>query len=282
MKVKRLTVWATGAVAVGVAVYVLSTPALDVAGPPVLREAGKPQAGHTSHTDGLQWMAAVPHSDAKVQDEQRPFAEVIAALIATRNPADAHTAYGIIEGCEMNRDSALLKLDPVPPMILSYKKRCDSITEVMRRSRFDYLRTAAYAGVPGVGSDWFRQGPPGGMDALQTRPNDPAVIEWKQQALSLLMRDGERGDFNALQDLMNGYKKGTPLFDADPSRALAYATAYQQVVDAMDLGMPVRNQPTDADLAALAANLSPEQVAWAKARADAILAARRKLLAAGG
>ena len=114
------------------------------------------------------------------------------------------------------------------------------------------------------------------MDALRTRPNDPSVIEWKQQARALVIRDGDQGDFNALQDLMIGYAGTTPIFDADPSRELAYAIAYKDVVDLLQLGLPIANQPTDAELKALAAKLSPEQVAWAKAKAGAIVAARRK------
>jgi hypothetical protein len=146
----------------------------------------------------------------------------------------------------------------------------------MRRSKYAYLRTAAYAGSPGAGSDWLRHGPSGDVEALRTRPDDPSVIEWKQQARALVIRDGDQGDFNALQDLMNGYAGKTPIFDADPSRELAYAIAYKDVVDLLQLGTAVPNQPTDAELAALAAKLSPEQVTWAKAKAAAIVAARRK------
>ena len=101
-------------------------------------------------------------------------------------------------------------------------------------------------------------------------------MEWKQQASALVIRDGDQGDFNALQDLMNGYGGKSPIFDADPSRQLAYAMAYKDVVDLLQLGMPITNQPTDAELATLAANLTPEQVNWAKAKAAAIVAARRK------
>lgn len=220
----------------------------------------------------MQWMGAVPASAAGVQEDSRPLVEVIAALTATRNPADALKAYRIIEGCEALRPMS--ELSPMPPALLSHSKRCASITDVMRRSRYDYLRMAAYAGAPGVGSDWLHQGPSGDPEALRTRPNDQSVIEWKQQATALVVRDGDQGDLNALQDLMNGYAGKTPIFDADPSRALAYAIAYKEVVDLLQVGMPIPNQPTDTELTALAAKLSPEQVAWAKAKAHAIVVAR--------
>lgn len=258
---------------IGVAVYYLSTPTYVATPPPVLAESSKPKTGQ-ARTNGLQWMGELPAFAADKQEDPRPLAEVIAALAATRTPADALRAYQIIEACEAHRH--WFELDPMPPVLLPHKKRCAAITDVMRRSRYDYLRTAAYAGTPGVGSAWLRHGPSGDVEALRTRPNDPSVIEWKQQAIALVIRDGDHGDFNALQDLINGYAGRTPFFDADPSRELAYAIAYKEVVDLLELGTPVQNQPTDAELAALAANLSPEQVAWAKAKAGAILAARGK------
>ena len=257
-----------------VAVFYMSTPAYISAPPPVLADSSQPKAGRQTRADGLQWMGMVPASVADKKEDSRPFAEEIAALTATRNPADALQVFQIIDGCESFRP--VFEIDPTPPEFLLRKKRCASITDVMRRSRFDYLRTAAYAGSPGAGSDWLRHGPSGDMDALRTRPNDPSVIEWKQQARALVIRDGDQGDFNALQDLMIGYAGTTPIFDADPSRELAYAIAYKDVVDLLQLGLPIANQPTDAELKALAAKLSPEQVAWAKAKAGAIVAARRK------
>jgi hypothetical protein len=266
-----------GGLSVGViwfAVYYLSTPAYVASPPPVLADSSKPKVGLQTRTDGLQWMGVVSASAADKQEDARPLADVIAALTATRNPADALKVYQIIDGCESLRP--VFEIEPMPPVFLPQKKRCASITDVMRRSRYDYLRTAAYAGLPGAGSDWLRHGPSGGMDALRTRPDDPSVIEWKQQARALVIRDGDQGDINALQDLIAGYAGKTPIFDADPSQELAYAIAYKDVVDLLQLGMQISNQPTDAELKALAAKLSPEQVAWAKAKAEAIIAARGK------
>lgn len=269
--------WVLGGLTVGAicaAVYYLSLPDVLAAQPSVVTAAGKPQSARPVPADGLQWMGAVPQAAATMQDDPRPFVDVVNALVATRNPADALRAYGIVQGCELNREG-MFKLESTPPILVSYKTRCASIPDVMRRSRFDYLRTAAYAGVPGVGSDWFRHGLAGGMETLKTRPNDPSVIEWKAQAIALVIRDGDQGDFDALQDLMQGYAGKSPAFDADPSRELAYAMAYKEVVDLLKLEM-IPNRPTDEELNALAARLSPEQLAWAKAKADAILSARRK------
>jgi len=263
---------------IGGAVYYLSTPTQVAAPAPLYAERAMPKPRLQSRTDRLQWMGEVPATATDRQEDPRPLANVINALIATRNPSDALKAYEIIEGCESRRTlfEHLSELNPVPPHLLAKKMQCDSITDVIRRSRYDYLSTAAYAGVPGAGSAWLRHGPSGDPEALRSRPNDPLVIEWKQQASALVIRDGDQGDFNALQDLMNGYGGKSPIFNADPSRELAYAMAYKDVVDLLQLGMPITNQPTDAELATLAANLTPEQVSWAKAKAAAIVAARRK------
>lgn len=242
--------------------------------PPAVRiESGTLQAAGQNHHAGSEWFGALPASQAEERPDAPPLGERIAALTATRDPADALKAYQIIEGCEAERP--VFDLDPMPAVFMRRKKQCATITEAMRRSRYDYLRAAAYAGAPGVGSAWARYGPSGDPEALRARPNDPSIIEWKRQATALVVRDADRGDFNALQDLMVGYAGKGTMFDADPSRALAYAWAYKDVVDLLELG-PLQNQPTDAELQALAAKLSPEQVAWAKAKAAEIVAARRK------
>jgi hypothetical protein len=233
----------------------------------------KPGAVRQTRSEGLQWFGVLPRSPADKQVEPRAFGEEVAELIASRKPADALKAYGIIEGCEELRP--VFEMNPTTAAFLPHKKQCATITDAMRRSKYDYLRVAAYAGTPGVGSAWLRYGPSGDIDALRTRPNDPSVVEWKQQATALVIRDGDKGDFNALQDLMNGYAGKTPVFDADPSRALAYAIAYKELVDLLQLG-PIQNQPTDAELDVLAAKLSPEQIAWAKGSAAAIVGARVK------
>jgi hypothetical protein len=236
-----------------------------------------PMADRTSRHPGLQWLGGLPSDAADKREAPRSLADDIAALTATRQPADALTAYQMIDGCEALRP--VFDIDPMPDVLLARKKQCATITDAMRRAQYDYLREAAFAGVPGVGSAWIRYGPSGDRDALRTKPDDPSVIEWKRQAMALVVRDGDQGDFNALQDLMNGYEGKGLVFDADPTRALAYAMAYKEVVDLLHLG-PVQNQPTDAELGAMADRLSPDQVAWARAKAAAIVAARRKRAAA--
>lgn len=240
-------------------------------------EAKTPEAGRQTRHEGLQWFGVLPTTAAGKPEGPRAFGDVVAELISSRKPADALTAFGMIEGCEGLRP--VFELNPMPAAFLPRKKQCATITDAMRRSKYDYLRVAAYAGTPGVGSAWLGYGPSGDIEALRTKPNDPAVVAWKQQATALVIRDGDNGDINALQDLMNGYAGKTPFFDADPSRALAYAVAYKDVVGLLKLDYGMQNLPTDADIEALAAKLSPEQVGWAKSFAASIVAATAKKLA---
>lgn len=259
-------------------VFVLNRPHVPAhSGAPARIDAHHPAADRTARRPDLQWLGGLPSGAADKPDAPRSLAEDIAALTATRQPADALTAYQMIDGCEALRP--VFDIDPMPAELLTRKQQCAAITDAMRRAQYDYLRAAAFAGVPGVGSAWIRYGPSGDKDALRTKRDDPSVIEWKRQAMALVIRDGDEGDFNALQDLMNGYAGKGLVFDADPTRALAYATAYKEVVDLMQVG-PIQNQPTDAELGAMAAKLSPDQVAWAQAKAAAIVAARRKRAAA--
>jgi hypothetical protein len=275
MTVKKVILLLSGlsAICILVAVHRSNLPKYAYPLPPAHVDSNKSGLDRkTRHTD-LEWFGALPAIAADKEEAPRPFGEVIAALTATRNPADALKAYQMIEGCEALRP--VFAIDPMPDAFLPRKKQCATITDVMRRARYDYLRAAAYAGTPGAGSDWFRYGPSGDMEALRSRPNDPSVIEWKRQAMALVVRDGDQGDFNALQDLMHGYAGKDLIFADDPKQELAYALAYKDVVDLLQAG-GVLNQPAPAELQALAAKLSPEQVAWAKAKAAAIVAARAK------
>ena len=217
-------------------------------------------------------MGGLPETSYAHEDQQRPFAEVIAILTATRRPEDAYKVYQILDGCDAFR--AQFDAESTALTLLPLKKRCASITDVMRRSKNDYLVTATSAGVPGTAVAWLERGPLGAPQMLREKPDDPLVKEWKNQASAMLIRDGEQGYIDALSRLMQGYSKSNPLFNVDPGKALAYATAYKMILDDLKLDLPDR--PTEQDLNALAANLSVEQVAWAKARAAAIVSARRK------
>jgi len=270
---RKLLISALSVILILVVVYFSCTAQKVVMTSPARVELSKPSAVRQTHTDGLQWFSVLPSSRVNHEEGGRTLGEEVTELTATRNPADALTAYGIIEGCEAL--SRIFEINPTPAAFLPQKVQCASITGVMFRSKYDYLRVAAYAGSPGVGSAWLNYGPSGDVEALNTKPNDPLVLEWKQQATALVIRDGNKGDFNALQDLMNGYAGKTPFFNADPSLELAYSIAYKDVVDQLQLE-GVQNQPTDADIDALTAKLSPEQVAWAKDLAVAIVAARAK------
>ncbi|MBD8529447.1 MULTISPECIES: hypothetical protein [unclassified Massilia] len=200
MELTRQKIFVLGGVLAGaiwVAVHYASTPAHVLASLPAPADSSNTTSSRQSSADGMQWMGAVPVSAADKQEDVRPFAEVIAALTATRSPTDALKAYQIIEGCEAVLGTVGLSHIPA---VSSQRKRCASITDVMRRSKYDYLRTAAYAGAPGAGSAWLHHGPSGDVEALRTRPDEPSVIEWKGQARALVIRDGDQGDLSALSD----------------------------------------------------------------------------------
>jgi hypothetical protein len=122
-------------------------------------EPSKQDAGRQARTDGLQWLGTPPNSPPGKQETSRTSGDEVTELLASRKPADALTAYGIIDGCESLRP--VFAIDPTPAELLPRKKQCASITDAMRRSRYDYLRVAAYAETPGAGSAWLRYGPGG-------------------------------------------------------------------------------------------------------------------------
>ena len=59
---------------------------------------------------------------------------------------------------------------------------CGPMTERERQARLDYLAIALEAGVRGAAEAFLEAGPFGDPSALQTRPDDPLVKEWKATA----------------------------------------------------------------------------------------------------
>ena len=160
----------------------------------------------------------------------------IERLLATHDPADALRAYWLIADCA---------------------RLCGPMTERERQARLDYLAIALEAGVPGAATAFVDAGPFGDPSALQTRPGDPLVVEWKATARAQLARAADSGtDFGALNVWATDNQIGSDITGKNQAVAYPYllARVYAQDSDMMS---------------ALAAGLSPEQ------RAAGLAAARR-------
>lgn len=164
-------------------------------------------------------------------------------LVATRDPEKLYLAYGLLAGCvEFNRDHDRMIYDEglrgksaednfgYRHMTEQEKAReiksCGAMTERERQSRLEYLAAAARAGVPGSAISFLREGPFGDPSALQTRPNDPLVQEWKTLAKAQLTAEADAGkDLAAVNYIATEYAAGSLTFEQNGRLAYRYFLA---------------------------------------------------------
>lgn len=112
----------------------------------------------------------------------------------------------------------------------------------------ELIERAAAARVPGAAHEFMAAGPNGEIDALEARPEDPMVIEWKSKALEQLRASATAGDVEALETLANEYESGF-LVDTSRELALRYRVAFIEARQLQSGRMPSRgSQEALADL----------------------------------
>jgi hypothetical protein len=233
--------------------------------------------------------AVRPQSMPALPDEP-PLNVQVDRLLATHDPKDAYRAYWLVADCatfNQNHDRVIFdqeelkhwKRDSLPGFrtMTDDEKRhdaklCSGMTERERQSRLDYLATAARAGVPGAAINFATEGPFGDPSALQTRPGDPLVQEWKATALAQLTRAAESdADLGAIRYLAGAYAIGSELTERNPLLSYRYFVASSLIDE--DLIGPGPMSRTLAEqregMASTVQNFSPEQ------RAAELAAARR-------
>lgn len=226
------------------------------------------------------WFSAVggPPAGAAGSGAPEPLAQQVDALIATGKPEDAFKAHNLIGDCITFQRLGVIPFFHFPEqreMSEAEKQAeagmCASLTEQLKRSRIDYLTLAAKAGVQGASSRFLMEGPFGDPSALETRPDDPLVLQWKQQALEQLNREAAQGDLTSLNTLWTSHMTGTPAVPKDARLAYTYNAAMERIfrMQAPDAnGGPYSSQL----FAFLKDGLTPEQIAAADAEASRIAA----------
>lgn len=205
-----------------------------------------------------------------------PLAQQVDTLAASGTPEDKYRAYNLIDDCMTFQRLGTLPFLHFPDtrdMSSAEKaaeaKVCASLTELHRRARIDYLAAAARAGVMGADTAFMVAGPFGDRDALNTRPDDPLVIEWKQQALEQLTRQAMKGDLGSLNTLWTGHLSGWLAIPKDPVLAYTYHSALQRIDQQQN--PQVADGPYSGNMFAfLKDNLTPEQIAAANTQAERI------------
>lgn len=212
-------------------------------------------------------------------DTGEPLAVQVERLLATRDPQNAYLAYMLVYACTMfNRRHDLDlyddKMRASRPMSAEEKRQtlalCGGMTERERLARLDYLATAIEGGVPGAALTFMSEGPFGDPSALQTRPDDPLVREWKATAAAHLTRAAEAGHGPTL--VIWGFQNlsGSGLTDKQPVLGYTYLLA-RGFIDADRFGANSSGAQNFAEGSALmsrmASSLDPGQRAAAQAAA---------------
>lgn len=226
-----------------------------------------------------QWLSGDLVQPAPVDFPPAAPAETLAAridrLAASPAPLDAYRAWWLLHACTVfQRGGSLPEAQAdVRESIADPASFCAGMTERMKMARIDYLERAARGGVEAALADLVEEGPFGDPSALDTRPDDPLVKEWKTRVNGLLSGRAEQGAWSSLYVLFTGFWFGNPAIAADRQSALAYGMALRDIMVQLDgldeqAAIPFNGPFLDA----VGAGLSREQVAQASARAAAIVA----------
>lgn len=206
----------------------------------------------------------------------------LARLAASGSPDDAYAAYNLLDDCIVfQKEGRLpaLEFDRGSEMTADEKSAqqhlCADLTERQKGARLDFLALAAKGGVAGASTRFFYEGPFGDRSALRSRPDDPLVLAWKQQAVAQLTAQAEQAELSSLSTLMMAYLADGEVVRKDAPLAYGYLLALRMVHD--DILTPGTVNPyQDSYWHWLRDELSPEQQAAAASRANAIAARFRQ------
>ena len=101
---------------------------------------------------------------------------------------------------------------------------CANISPIQVQERMRYLKLAADAGNAEAQVDYFMEGPAGRPVDVTASADDPAVKQWKQDAMTYLKTAGAHCDSYALSLLSNAYDAGS-IVERDPGLVAAYGVA---------------------------------------------------------
>jgi hypothetical protein len=189
-------------------------------------------------------------------------AEQIDRWMLSGAPEDAFRAYLPLAQCALRQWVSRRN----PSVLVG--EVCDGLRPDQLARRMELVERAAAAHVPGATHQLLAAGPNGDIDALETRPDDLLVVEWKARTLDLLQLSAQAGDIDAFATLSHVYEQGV-LSQASRELALRYQVAFKEA-------QQFRNgKPPSPASAALIAQLSqgmPKEVAARESEAGKRLA----------
>jgi hypothetical protein len=153
------------------------------------------------------------------------------------------------------------------------KETCGNITELQIRESSKNLDIAIAAKVPGSAVEFSMMGPiSGDWTALESRPDDPLVLEWKRKVVQFLTEAAGRGDTDSMWVLSTTYDAGI-IADKNPELAVTYFTEMQEVLKQRGELTPKKTATGEKLVKLFSQGLSAEQ-------ASAAIAAGKQLAVA--
>lgn len=206
----------------------------------------------------------------------------LARLAASGNPDDAYAAYNLLDDCIVFQHEGRLPAlefergsEMTPEEKSAQQQLCADLTERQKSARLDYLAAAARGGVPGAATRFMQEGPFGDRSALRSRPDDPLVLAWKQQAIAQLTAQAEQAELTSVSTLMMAYLADGEVVKKDAPQAYGYLLALRMAYD--DILTPGAANPyQDSYWHWLRDELTPEQQAAATRKAETIAARFRQ------
>lgn len=203
-------------------------------------------------------------------------------LAASGSADDAYAAYNLLDDCLVFQQEGrlpALEFDRGSEMTVEEKSAqqqlCANLTERQKGARLDYLAAAARAGVPGAATRFLQEGPFGDRSALRSRPDDPLVLAWKQQAIAQLAAQADQAELTSVSTLMMAYLADGDVVKKDAPQAYGYLLALRMAYDDM-LAPGATNPYQDTYWHWLRDELTPEQQAAAMRKAETIAARFRQ------
>lgn len=173
------------------------------------------------------------HSQKNAIDQLKELAD-------SKRPEDAFKRYQILAACfhdaeelksfdswAINEDNRLHIAERKPELEKSMRQ-CVGVDYTAMAHRFDLLNLAVRANVKGAASAYLYEGPNGDKFALETRPTDPYVLDWKKRTIAQLENAAQQCDQSAIYDLTQVYFFNI-ITKRDPAKELFYMTVMYEL-----------------------------------------------------
>jgi len=202
-------------------------------------ETREPETSSSASAPFLPVPESLPTATSSEPNAPRALIQTAGAMITnlskSNDPNDRFRAYGLAYRCwtlhEMEareRNTVQAEREAAHPERAQYQGACDGVTDSQLTSRYDNLKIAVAANVRGAAHQYLVEGPFGDHDALTQRPDDPLVVQWKQETVAALNSSAVSGDRVAITDLMQLYDSGV-IVPRDPVRSLTYLLVENQL-----------------------------------------------------